>query len=1177
MHPFQSFDFSQTPKQTVLDDILQAKLELVNLSNHNNGRFIPLPAQTGIGKTHAACALMLERLLLNIKLELDDNNVKPALTYYITNSTDNVQNAVASLQRLIEQQMINEKARFSIEQQAYLKSQIIHLHAQGNQLLKLSSEDRLNILQAYKLDGCSDISSDFCELDSLVIAAKNNRVVEKRMQDFAYKTYQKLLLLMRQSAIKNNILLDESQQKAVYALLPGEKVVRNKACILFMTTKKFMYGYHTVKSRIDPIEHLNGNLLIIDEVDRQNSEILDVLTSDKSIDLIEFSKQLSANLSHHLLENSPRYVGVEKIIEPIRLRIMEHAKNWHTKYHFMIIGSTFDKNPIRLFSDRSITHAHSAMHNLRIEVDHDRQKNIVFSEDENNFIENNITGELSRFVNETDWIFRDFIRLFQWGAQRITKNEDGLQENPVAQQNQYLSAMASLLSHFGLTNYKSIVLNSFNTRFSKLLNQSSIRSVKRSYHDSGLKLTNVTRIPDAEDTIACLYNSLPLTPTGLLAQIVDAGANVLGISATANVDTVIHNFDHNYLRVRLQDRYCVLSNEQRKQLGDYYGTRRQYCAAGVAIKCQLIRINKPLVAEVIESHEGQPPRDLALALNSLIKISSDNDFAVEWFSKLLSAMDIFACHSPSRYMVALLSRSANFHPDFVDTLQLFLSEKARRPVKIMAGMNADAIRSGRYEEALQHLSNTFDKVIIVSTYQTMAEGKNPDYLVKQTADKDSLFWVGAGNAQGEYRGDIDTIYLEKPTNMLLSGDDVQSSLLVMLHQIMSLMHAGSISPAQAYHWAKDLISGSQHLENIERYNKTDDSPEATRRVIQQAIGRMARTAYKRSEILVMSDSSLASIIGSDNRDNDILSHEYAALRDFCKNQLSGQNVDVLKGVQLRQHNLAQLYTLATLAKIDELLRGIFKGNQNSIADWHDLRHQVLRQPTRPEISVDYPQLYLQAPEVPYVYSGCLDAGSELASRERREIKLFSYVNTPRYVGENECQLPLIMRNPVIRQHFIANHFATYWIGNPWVMTPGAYQNIYKAALGEEGVKALLVAMGFTVEELPDEVFERFDFIVTNKQNLRIAVDAKHWVSSGEAYLHEQKVEIIKTHCNVHHFAIINLIGNVSSKVEFVDDHLRPVRNGSFSTLIIPGLIDSQTGETLEEHLAELLTWKGVLG
>ncbi|REH36995.1 hypothetical protein DFR26_2141 [Paraperlucidibaca baekdonensis] len=1173
MHPFIDFDFTQKPERSALDDLLQNQLGLIEPANQNDGCFIPLPAQTGIGKTYAACALMLERMLLNTKNSLNESNAtEPSLTYYITNSTDNVNSCVTGLLALIERQMISGAPRFNINQKAFLKSQIVHMHSQSDQLLQLSGEDRNHILQAFRLENSTAIVRAFFEIDSFAKVTKNNRVVTSHLRDLAYSTYQKLLGLIRHSLANHVIPFNDDQQEAVYRLLPGEKVIQNKACVLFMTTKKFMHGYHTTKSRIDPIEHLSNSLVIIDEIDRQNAEILDVLSNIKSVELIEFARQLSANFSHHLLEKSERYSGVDGLLAPLLERTIAHAEQWHMKYHFMIEGNSLDDRPVRLFSDRAITHAHSATHNLSIRVDHDRQKNIIVARAKDSLDAQDANGPLSRLVNETDWLFRDFTRLFQWAAQRVTQNETQKLQDRNGHHNQYLGAITSLLSHYGLSAYKPIVLDVFNTRL-RALSKHRARLSTRTYHDTGLKLTEVTRPPEASDTMSCLYKSLPITPTGLLAQIVDSGATVLGISATANTPTVIHNFDHDYLKVRLQNRYRLLSHAQRKQLGEYYAGRRRYQDAGIAINCQLIRSNQQMAADLVEMHEGHPPRDLGFALSSLVKMNAADSYGVQWFSKLIGSMHAFAHQKHSRYMLALLNRTVEVDPDFIKTLEENLSANADRPVKVFVSINAEAIKSGRLEEAKNHLSNTLDKVIVISTYPTMAEGKNPDYCVLQAADRDALIWVGDGVRQGECRGDIDAIYLEKPTNMLISNSDTQINLLIMLHQIMCLLYNGTIAITQAQKWAWQLLKGLDTKINTQLYNKTIDAPEATRRVIQQAIGRMARTAYKRQEILVMCDNDLATLIGTDNSHTDSLSHEYVALRDFCKSQLANAG-ETNTGAELRQRNIALLNTQLTLSKIDELLGGIFAGNKSAIEEWQGVRLQLLREPTRDSISNDYPVLYLQPPQLPYAFSGNLDAQRHRSHRQGQDLKLFDEALSPRWVGEIECQLPVIMRNAIIRQHFTQCGFATKWSELSWVMTPAAYQNIYKGALGEEAIKALLMASGFIVEDMPYETFERFDFIATNQQGLRIAIDAKNWASSGEAHRHELKIELIKQRCGVHHFAYINLFGRAESNVEFVDNTLRPSLDGNYTTLVIPGVIDRQTGKTLESHLAPILVWTG---
>ncbi|REH35612.1 hypothetical protein DFR26_2218 [Paraperlucidibaca baekdonensis] len=881
MHPFNCFDFTQAPDLTVLDDLLQNQLGLVDSAKYSDGCFIPLPAQTGIGKTHTACALMLERMLLNIKNSLSKSDeIVPELTYYITNSTDNVRNGLNGLQALIEQQQIDGKPRFNNEQQAFLKSQIVHLHAQDNQLLSLANEDREHLLSAFRHGDVGRIRDALRELDSFEKSATTNRVVAKHMVYFARTTYKQLRDHIRLTMANHKIVLSEDQQEAVFKLLPGEKVVEGKACVLFMTTKKFMHGYDSLKSRINPIEHLSKSLLIIDEIDRQNSEILDVLCDSQAIDLVKFGKSISANLSHHVLEKSTRYNGVDELLEPLIQRTQDYAQTWHMKYHFMIEGSSLDERPVRLFSDRSITHAHSTMHHLSIHTDHERQKNIIVSTDKAMLDIEGPNEMLSRFINESDWLFREFTRTFQWSAQRIIKNETLDFVGRIDHLNQYLGAVTSLLTHYGLEVYRPIVLDVFNARFRSLDHHRS-RLAKRSYHDIGLKFTEVARTPDARDTMSCHYKSLSTTPTGLLAQMVDSGANILGISATASSPTVIHNFDHQYLSLRLGTRYRSLSDDQRKQLGAYYTSRRRYEEAGIRIHCQYIRAQTDNVNAVLTQHENHPPRDLAWALAALVKTSGDS-YGVEWFSKLLAAMEVFVLQPYCRYMVALLNRTLVAEPPFIATLEAYLNERSNRPVKFFAGINAEAMRDGRYDDAQKHLSTTLDKVILISTYPSMGEGKNPDYRVQLNDDESSLRWVGDGAKSGQCRGDIDAIYLEKPTNMLLTHSDTKTNLVITLHQLLCLQSAGFISHTKTKTWITRILCGARSEENTTNYNLTDDSPYATRRIIQQAIGRMARTAYKRPEILVMCDSELTHMLGGDDSLRDTLSHEYAALRDYCK-------------------------------------------------------------------------------------------------------------------------------------------------------------------------------------------------------------------------------------------------------------------------------------------------------
>lgn len=81
-----------------------------------SGCLLLLPAQTGIGKTHAIKTTLLHELLA-ANSEPDTGR----LVYYITNSVDNVFQTYREVLELIETQRVGGALRFSATEQVRLK------------------------------------------------------------------------------------------------------------------------------------------------------------------------------------------------------------------------------------------------------------------------------------------------------------------------------------------------------------------------------------------------------------------------------------------------------------------------------------------------------------------------------------------------------------------------------------------------------------------------------------------------------------------------------------------------------------------------------------------------------------------------------------------------------------------------------------------------------------------------------------------------------------------------------------------------------------------------------------------------------------------------------------------------------------------------------------------------
>lgn len=1170
--------------QSPLDHLLQEELWPHIGPAVEAGCLLLLPAQTGIGKTHTIKNTILHELLA----EQSEPSQRRTL-YYITNSVDNVYQTYLDVIELIETQKLNGSPRFTPTEQALLKQQIVYLPSQSNQLIALADHVVDRVLELFELVDDKQIQQALRRFrrvrDTVHKYPETTAGFQETLQDEANSVYRLVVnQIQARQRSENPIDLSESDHKFLDEFLPGNRLERQTARVCFMTTRKFLAGYQTLKSRVHPIRELKGALLFIDEFDRQNEIVLAYMADQKAVDLIELTRTLHANLQRYQLERSIRYQGIEELFNELRKELDAFASQWHLEYSFNVEGQSLADEKVRLFSDRTVTHVHSSRYMFRLRTEQQLQKNIIFSEKRTAEVDSDETHQrLSRFINEADRLFQRFVFVMRSSVYQYQNNtaKAGLdygQSYGVTMQ----EAVMSILRHYNLQDLSQSVFAAFDAQLA-FSGSNSKKSEKkywaalRSYHDRGLKLTDVRKNPNAQDTVSCHYTGLSVTPTGLLARLVESGAKVVGISATATSKTVVKNFDLDYLKARLGQQMLELTRLQKKAISDYYQQRRRYQEVGVCIDAQFVAADSLLLSAALTAYAGRPIRNAAGLLSSWLSTNGDGSFAVGWVSKLLQTFDKFMASTSNRYMLALLSRtiSTSQQPDFVRFLEWYLQEKARTyrcSVKLCAGMSAQAMRAGEFEQAQQHLSQTDDKVIILSTYPSMGEGKNPDYPVERAQDRAQLLWVGSGPEPEKARADIDTLFLERPTHQLLTDqDDYQVNQLLLFHQIMALQESGYISPRGARTWVKMALQGTNHMQHQGQYYKTDDYRFLLRKIIEQAVGRTARTAFKRPCIKIFADSDLRGYLADDERSKDLLSHEYHALRTVAASHAAPT---VSNKTPERAHNRAEFYTGDTLNLIRELIRG-FTGSDLARArgSWENLRTQLLRHPTIEALNGNYPRLYLHSPAADgYQFSGSLEIDGVFALGS--DLKFFEQAQGNRWVTEVGSGLPALMKNATARQYFEKNNFATHWSAHHNMLNPAAFANIYKGALGEEGVISILLNQGLQVEPMPMDVYEVCDFIVRLGPNMpAVAVDAKNWQDDGAIDNHSVKAQRLKQ-VGIHSIVYINLFGSEQSQCRYLTDELVVSQNPHSPVIEIAGVVDSDTGDTLIQNLHTLVHWLG---
>ena len=211
------------------------------------GVYLPLSFQTGIGKTYTALSCIKEEMSWQIQNnEMRPDNTKSGQSneakrtvIYITNSVDNVRHAYDDL---LDQ--IKHDNRFTLAQKKHLKEQVCYLPRQATHLRDFSrSGKNINlILEPFKLQN----DGNFCrEITDLIKYLKTDQsdyspLTDENIQRIYRRLIDKIQGIQRSPA---PVKLNKEQMDALDLLMPGYRFERGASHVLFMTTKKYLYGF----------------------------------------------------------------------------------------------------------------------------------------------------------------------------------------------------------------------------------------------------------------------------------------------------------------------------------------------------------------------------------------------------------------------------------------------------------------------------------------------------------------------------------------------------------------------------------------------------------------------------------------------------------------------------------------------------------------------------------------------------------------------------------------------------------------------------------------------------------------------------------------------------------------------------------------------------------------------
>ena len=443
-------------------------------------------------------------------------------------------------------------------------------------------------------------------------------------------------------------------------------------------------------------------------------------------------------------------------------------------------------------------------------------------------------------------------------------------------------------------------------------------------------------------------------------------ANVIGVSATASLNTVVGNYDVKYLKKILKNDYYELSESGKERIYNSFNRQLEiYNKENIDIKVVPIDDIKAYSAEEKIMHfinidlglTDKTKYGLIENYNKIISEEEKNSKTVETKKyyqlikfKIAYCYKYFGLNDNIKSFLcfnnfSIKANSSIKEKELKDLFKVIASDNNFNYVE-PTFVSADNF-SREFESAKQKLAEG-QKVFWVSTYKTIGSGKNIQYKIPDSVI-DNV--IRAGDPDRDDK-DFDAIYLCTPTNLIQNlnydSESKYEDLAKYLFQQEYLRQNKNLS-YQAM--KQNVIRGFKKvfygLEDI-YYPNNGDMLVHSAQIIIQALGRICRCRNKNKVIHILSDVEVIDRLqriknifekGIYNKEfisllNKEISKPQIALTNFSEQNRNASNEIKLKSWAVRR-------------------------NLDNVREWQDIRDYVLKNPTADFVREDLRKYYFE--------------------------------------------------------------------------------------------------------------------------------------------------------------------------------------------------------------------------
>lgn len=651
-----------------------------------------------------------------------------------------------------------------------------------------------------------------------------------------------------------------------------------------------------------------------------------------------------------------------------------------------------------------------------------------------------------------------------------------------------------------------------------------------SYYNRGAQLFVFENSNSHYDSTEMNLTSIWETPEKIMLTIARTTL-VVGLSATATFSSVLTNYDQVYLSENLGDSFYPITKELVEKLkkslkSKWEKQRNEVKMYKIPYQTKFSKFNakKYLKREGVSGEQALKVKEtLRMVLTGTDK-SKDEYRQIQYCNAFLT-MKAYK----EKNIVSLLylgnalpkDRSSSWNRTVLRKLfEIAVGENRADELKVLSSQNFATDK----EEIQKTLKTAGGKAFIMSTYQTLGAGQNLQYEYSQYEDVVNL----TSNARTSKFKDIQAIYLAKPTWVITNlNDDSRLTLkdaAMCISQAEPLYQAGEISLQTKNAAMRDVFKTRANKEHYsgtwQKLRETESYAIAVNRTIWQAVGRLCRTNCKSRKMYFFIEQEAMDYLKRPD-DLQIVSPEMEIL---LQETTANETTDKKKQKRIRRAEIrASKMAITSNQKIHRFLHN--EWTAESMKTWEDMREFVLKHPTMTadewrknswmqpyyakvtEGEKNNSYLFWQEADYNKNYVCFRENVADIDEETKGEYKAVFYSDNlnflkhPQRMSAESAHLTQAMRNPEIYEYFKKKGYATKFKKNEYVLTPAAFNNLYKGALGEVIISFILKKYaGLKLKAITDsEKFEMFDCELEDCPN--VYIDFKNW---GHSFLEENK-------------------------------------------------------------------------